>query len=115
MKAECTACGHDILIPAVGLLQGLRLPPYTYVLDLERKLRGRECDALGKAVVSIKWAAGLDQRRRLPLLSTRLGTYGFFGAGGSGFGFGSSLARVSRMGFRAGANGYRSAANLPRA
>ena len=56
VKAECTACGHDILIPAVGLLQGLRLPSYTYVLDLERKLCCREFDARGKAVVSIRWA-----------------------------------------------------------
>jgi hypothetical protein len=29
---------------------------YTHLLDLERKLRCRECDARGKAVVSIKWA-----------------------------------------------------------
>jgi len=43
-----------MLIPAVGLLQGLRLPPYTHVLDLERKLRCRECDARGKAMVSVK-------------------------------------------------------------
>jgi len=50
------SCGHDMLIPAVGLLQGMRLPPYTPVLDLERKLRCRECDARGKAVLSIKWA-----------------------------------------------------------
>jgi len=33
-----------MLILAVGLL-GLRLPPYTPVLDLERKLRCRECGA----------------------------------------------------------------------
>jgi hypothetical protein len=58
VKAECTACGHDMVIPAVGLLQGMRLPPYTHVLDLEQKLRCRECDARGKAMVSVKWAAG---------------------------------------------------------
>jgi len=52
-----TACGHDMLIPAVGLLQGMRLPPHTLVLDLEPRLRCREGDARGKAVVSIKWAA----------------------------------------------------------
>jgi hypothetical protein len=56
VKAECTAWGHELLIPAVGLLQGLKLPPYTHVVDLERKLRCRECDARGKAALSTKWA-----------------------------------------------------------
>ena len=55
VKAECIACGHDELIPASALLQGLRLLPHTPVLDLEPRLRCRECDAKGKAVVSIKW------------------------------------------------------------
>jgi hypothetical protein len=27
VKVECAACGHDTLIPASALLQGLRLPP----------------------------------------------------------------------------------------
>jgi hypothetical protein len=49
-------CGHDILIPPSSLLNGLRLPPYTPVGDLEPRLRCRECDARGKAVVSIRWA-----------------------------------------------------------
>ena len=31
------------------------MPPYTGVLDLEPKLRCRECDAKGKAAVSIRW------------------------------------------------------------
>jgi hypothetical protein len=56
IRVECAACGHDVLIPSSGLLQGLRLPPYTPVLDLERRFRCRECDAKGKVVVSIKWA-----------------------------------------------------------
>jgi hypothetical protein len=30
------------------LLNGLRLPPYTPVLELEPRLRCRECDARGK-------------------------------------------------------------------
>ena len=58
VKVECVACGHAELIPASGLLHGLRLPPYTPVLDLDPRLRCRECDARGKAVVSIKWAEG---------------------------------------------------------
>jgi hypothetical protein len=60
VRAECTACGHDELIPASALLQGLRLLPRTPVLDLEPQLRCRECDARGKAVVSIKWANRRD-------------------------------------------------------
>ena len=56
VKIECTACRHDALIPASGFLIGLRLPPYTHILDLERKLRCRECDTTGKAVVSVRWA-----------------------------------------------------------
>jgi hypothetical protein len=54
VKVECV-CGHDMLIPPSGLLQGLRLPPYTPVLDLESRFRCRECDRRGKVVVSIKW------------------------------------------------------------
>ena len=59
VKFECATCGHDALIPPSSLLQGLRLPPYTPVLDLERRLRCRECDQRGKAIVSIRWAASL--------------------------------------------------------
>jgi len=56
VKVECIACGHDELISPSSLVHGLRLPPYTPVLDLEPRLRCRECDARGKAVVSIRWA-----------------------------------------------------------
>jgi hypothetical protein len=62
VKAECMACGHDELIPASALLQGLRLPPTYRVLDLEPRLRCRECDARGKAVVSIKWGEPAHDR-----------------------------------------------------
>jgi hypothetical protein len=55
VKMECGACGHDTLIPASALLQGLRLSSASLVLDLQPRLRCRECDARGKAVVSIKW------------------------------------------------------------
>jgi hypothetical protein len=53
VKVECTVCGHTELLPSVGLLQGMRLPPYTHVLDLKPKLRCRECDTKGRVVVSI--------------------------------------------------------------
>ena len=56
VEVECV-CGHTQLIPAFGLLQGMRLPPITRVLDLEPRLRCRECDAKGRAAVSVKWAA----------------------------------------------------------
>jgi hypothetical protein len=38
----CVACGHDELIPPVGLLVGWRLTPYMRVLELERRFRCRE-------------------------------------------------------------------------
>jgi hypothetical protein len=55
VRVECAACGHDVLIPPSALLQGLRLQPTTLVADLEPRLRCRECDARGKAVVSVRW------------------------------------------------------------
>jgi len=42
VHAECAACGHDEVIPASALVQGLRLAPATRVLDLEPRLRCRE-------------------------------------------------------------------------
>jgi hypothetical protein len=59
---SCVACGHEeLLAPDRLRIKGLRLPPFTPVLDLEPRLRCRECDARGKAVVSIKWAAATQQ------------------------------------------------------
>jgi hypothetical protein len=58
LKIECTACGHaELLATDMLRIKGLALPPYTPVLDLEPKLRCRECDARGKAVVSVRWAS----------------------------------------------------------
>jgi len=62
VRAECGACGHDELIPASALLNGLRLPPAMLVLDLKPRLRCRECDATGNALVSVRWAASGDDR-----------------------------------------------------
>jgi hypothetical protein len=57
VKVECIACGHvELLAPDKLRAKGLPLPPYTPVLDLEMRLRCRECDARSKAVVSISWA-----------------------------------------------------------
>jgi len=33
------------------------LPLYTIIVDLERRMRCRDCDARGKASISIKWGA----------------------------------------------------------
>jgi len=52
---ECGACGHDGMIhPSAVPSLGLR--PDERVVDLASRLRCRECDAKGKAVVSVKWA-----------------------------------------------------------
>jgi hypothetical protein len=56
LRVECLSCGHDMLIPPSGLLRGLRLPQFMPVLDLQYRLRCRECDRRGRVVVSIKWA-----------------------------------------------------------
>jgi hypothetical protein len=47
VTAYSDGCSHDELIPASALLQGLRLPPTTRVLELQSRLRCRECDARG--------------------------------------------------------------------
>jgi hypothetical protein len=52
---ECGSCGHDGLIHPAAL-PSLRLGPNHRIVDLASRLRCRECDARGKAVVSIKWA-----------------------------------------------------------
>src|SRR3954468_7588265 len=52
---KCGACGHTAELPPSALLRGLGLQPTDKVLDLESRLRGRLCDARGKAVVSVKW------------------------------------------------------------
>ena len=52
---QCSACGHDgpihpAALPSLGLRPGER------VVDLAPRLRCRECDAKGKATVSVRWA-----------------------------------------------------------
>jgi len=49
-----------MLIPPIALMQGLRLKPEDLVLDLAPRLRCRECDAKGRAVVSVKWGLGAE-------------------------------------------------------
>jgi hypothetical protein len=52
--AECGACGHDGLIHPTAL-PVLGLSPDARIADLAPRLRCRECDTRGKAVVSIRW------------------------------------------------------------
>jgi len=56
VRVECIACGHCERIPQGFVAQWATGAPTTRVLDLEPRLRCRECDARGKAVVSIRWA-----------------------------------------------------------
>jgi len=59
VRVQCMACGHDELLTADQLrVKGLALPPHTPLVDLEPRLRCRECDARGKAIVSIRWVEG---------------------------------------------------------
>jgi hypothetical protein len=53
---ECAASSHYELVPPIGLLQGWRLPPYMPVLDVERRVRCRECDQRGKVLLSTRRA-----------------------------------------------------------
>ena len=58
VRVHCIACGHDELLTVDQLrVKGLPLSPATLILDLERRFRCRECDAKGKAVVSIRWGS----------------------------------------------------------
>jgi hypothetical protein len=58
---ECGACGHDGLIHPAALTS-LGLGPDERIVDLAPRLRCRECDARGKAVVSIKWGDSASPR-----------------------------------------------------
>ncbi len=52
---KCGACGHTAELWPIFLIRGLGLQPTDKVLDLERRLRCRKCEARGKALVSVKW------------------------------------------------------------
>jgi hypothetical protein len=55
VKVKCYACGHEVLLPPSALHHGLHLRPETPILDLERKMRCRECDEKGRALVTVQW------------------------------------------------------------
>lgn len=54
VAVEC-GCGHTETLTA-SMLTTAGVKPSVKVLDLGRRLRCRECDAKGRALVSIKWA-----------------------------------------------------------
>src|SRR5262249_62400374 len=56
VRVQCLACGYDELIQQSSFLQGLGFAPDTRIM-VERRFRCRECDAKGKAVVLVNWAA----------------------------------------------------------
>ncbi len=55
VRVECAGCGHEALIHP-SALPGLQFQPSDLMVGLEKRLRCRECDAQGKAAVSIRWA-----------------------------------------------------------
>jgi hypothetical protein len=56
LHLQC-ACGHEMLIPQPALLQDMRLRRDDRIDDLALRLRCRECDEQGKAVVTVRWSA----------------------------------------------------------
>jgi hypothetical protein len=54
VKVECI-CGHRELLTA-AMLATAGVKPFQNILDLEYKLRCRECDRRGRVVISIKWS-----------------------------------------------------------
>ncbi len=55
VRVECV-CQSVVIFPPRYLVEELRLSPNAKILDLERRLRCRQCGERGKAVVSVKWA-----------------------------------------------------------
>ena len=53
VHVECP-CGHSELLTA-AMLGTAGVAPHVKVVDLSHRLRCRECDARGKAVISVQW------------------------------------------------------------
>jgi ribosomal protein S27E len=58
VSVDCAACEHTGLL-APAFLDRLGLSPQNKVLDLTDRVRCRNCDARGRAVVSIKRAKSI--------------------------------------------------------
>ena len=55
VKVDCAVCEHTALLTP-AFLSRPGLSPRSKVLDLQNRVRCRNCDVRGQAVVSIKWA-----------------------------------------------------------
>jgi hypothetical protein len=53
---NCVVCDHTGLLPAEFPLR-LGLSHHTKLLDLQRRMRCRECGVRGRALVSVRWTA----------------------------------------------------------
>lgn len=53
VTVECV-CGHTELLSA-QMLATAGVKPYQHIIDLQLKLRCRECDEKGKVVISVRW------------------------------------------------------------
>lgn len=56
VEIECS-CGHALVLTP-RMLANAGVKPDDKVLDFQHRARCRECDARGKAVVSIRWGKG---------------------------------------------------------
>ena len=61
VQVECV-CGHVEMLTAT-MLASAGVQPYENIQGLRYKLRCRECDAKGKAIVSIRWVKAPDKWR----------------------------------------------------
>ena len=55
VRMTCFACGHEALIPPDTFLARPGVSPDSRVVDLERRVRCRECNARGESVISVSW------------------------------------------------------------
>jgi hypothetical protein len=55
VRVMCYGCGHETLIPPDTFLVRPGVSLDTRVVELERRARCRECNAIGEALVSVKW------------------------------------------------------------
>jgi ribosomal protein S27E len=55
VKVTCYGCGHETLIPPETFLVRPDVSPDMRVVDLEKRVRCRECNAIGETLVSVRW------------------------------------------------------------
>jgi hypothetical protein len=54
VQVECNACCHGELLTS-AMLGTAGLSPHPIIIDLERRMRCRECDARGHVDISVRW------------------------------------------------------------